>query len=327
MEIPPIGFSNLLAPLELFLDPQNRIFILYLATSLFLAVLMHLVQQRRGLAADDVSSSPIKFIAPAAVYTHRSAVVDYMYFVTNSILYLFLFTPFYFISSYVSALFTSGLGELFAPSPLFEGQLFEGRKWLAIVVVTVVLALVADFATFLGHFLCHRVRWLWEFHKVHHSAQVLTPISVFRIHPVDDLFTFILSGILVGTADAGIRFFLTPQVTPYLLYGLNVLTFGFFVTGYHLRHSHIWVSYGAFWSKIFISPAQHQIHHSSAKRHWDKNFGFMFAFWDLLFGSLYIPKQREEITFGTGGSDDGEYSSVMRLYLLPFKKIWKGWRT
>ena len=187
--MPSLAFSNLLAPIEIVLDPQNRIFVLYLATSLLLAVLMHLVQRRRAPSATEIPSSPMKFIAPVEVYTHRSAVVDYMYFVTNSILYLFLFTPFYFISSYVSARATSGLGQLFTPS-----QLFEGHEWFAIALVTVFLAFVADFATFLGHLLCHRIGWLWEFHKVHHSAQVLTPISVFPIHSIDDLVTFISEG-------------------------------------------------------------------------------------------------------------------------------------
>jgi sterol desaturase/sphingolipid hydroxylase (fatty acid hydroxylase superfamily) len=106
----------------------------------------------------------------------------------------------------------------------------------------------------------------------------------------------------------------------YTVYGLGIASYLFFLSGYHLRHSHIWLSYGPIGSTIFISPAQHQIHHSKAKRHWDKNFGFIFAFWDYLFGSLYIPKEKETIEFGIGNGEDHLYSSPLQLYVLPFKK-------
>jgi sterol desaturase/sphingolipid hydroxylase (fatty acid hydroxylase superfamily) len=87
----------------------------------------------------------------------------------------------------------------------------------------------------------------------------------------------------------------------------------------------VWFSYGPLLSKLFISPAQHQIHHSSARKHWDKNFGFIFAFWDLFFRSLYVPKEREELTFGLGEGrqEDIQYRSVTALYLLPFKKAYR----
>ncbi len=68
------------------------------------------------------------------------------------------------------------------------------------------------------------------------------------------------------------------------------------------------------------SPAQHQIHHSKAPRHLDKNFGFIFAFWDVWFGSLYVPRAKEQIEVGLPDDQDEAYSSVLRLYALPFAR-------
>nr|WP_305907128.1 creatininase family protein [Methylomarinum sp. Ch1-1]MDP4519854.1 creatininase family protein [Methylomarinum sp. Ch1-1] len=100
----------------------------------------------------------------------------------------------------------------------------------------------------------------------------------------------------------------------------------FYLFGYNLRHSHIWLSYGPFFSKLLISPAQHQIHHSANPTHFDKNFGFIFAIWDALFRSLYIPKQREILLFGLGGHENKQFSSFWSLYLMPFKNLASSFR-
>jgi len=62
------------------------------------------------------------------------------------------------------------------------------------------------------------------------------------------------------------------------------LGFLFNALGANLRHSHIWLSFGSL-ERWFISPAQHQIHHSSAEADRDINFGTCLAIWDRLFGS------------------------------------------
>ena len=108
--------------------------------------------------------------------------------------------------------------------------------------------------------------------------------------------------------------------------GTNLLLIIFYLFGYNLRHSHVWLSYGPFFSRIFISPAQHQIHHSSSPAHFDKNLGFMFAFWDGLFGTLYIPKKKENIIFGLGEIENEKFSSFWSLYLMPFFIIAKNFR-
>ena len=67
--------------------------------------------------------------------------------------------------------------------------------------------------------------------------------------------------------------------------------------GATLHHSHIWLTYGRMLEHVFISPAQHQVHHSTDPQHYDRNFGTMLALWDWLFGTLYVIKGKEKITF------------------------------
>jgi sterol desaturase/sphingolipid hydroxylase (fatty acid hydroxylase superfamily) len=68
--------------------------------------------------------------------------------------------------------------------------------------------------------------------------------------------------------------------------------------GSNLRHSHIWMGFGPVLSYVFISPAQHQVHHSRAAEHHNKNYGEIFAFWDFMFGTLYVPQGEEKLEFG-----------------------------
>ena len=82
------------------------------------------------------------------------------------------------------------------------------------------------------------------------------------------------------------------------------------------------VSYPPWVSYIFISPAQHQTHHSIDAKHYDKNFGLIFAFWDWLFGTLYVPKGYEKLEFGISREEPNPFNSITEIYLKPFSKAW-----
>ena len=153
--------------------------------------------------------------------------------------------------------------------------------------------LAADFGLWLGHYLLHRIPLLWEFHKVHHSAEVLTPFSAGRVHPVDDLLTYAFAGAFGGTARGICTHLFGNEAVVLSAAQLSMVFFAFYVLGFHLRHSHVWLPYPVWLGRVLISPAHHQVHHSSARRHWDRNMGFIFAFWDWVFGTLYVPPQKE----------------------------------
>jgi sterol desaturase/sphingolipid hydroxylase (fatty acid hydroxylase superfamily) len=188
--------------------------------------------------------------------------------------------------------------------------------------MTIATLLAMDFALYVGHYLQHRVPVLWEFHKVHHSAEVLTPLTAFRVHPVDDLLTLSLTALFTGVVQGLFHVVAGTGVADVEVLGVNVLLFAWYIFGFHLRHSHVWLSYPAWLSHILVSPAQHQIHHSSAPRHFDRNMGFIFAFWDAVGGTLYVPKAREELTYGLYGAGPSQFGSVSALYLRPFLNLW-----
>ncbi|MGB8043961.1 MAG: sterol desaturase family protein, partial [Pseudolabrys sp.] len=87
----------------------------------------------------------------------------------------------------------------------------------------------------------------------------------------------------------------------YALSDTNIILVLFIHAYVHLQHSHMWISFRGVLGRVFVSPAHHQVHHSSNPKHFNKNFGSCLALWDWMFGTLYVPqKTRELLTFGFG---------------------------
>jgi len=143
------------------------------------------------------------------------------------------------------------------------------------------------------------------------------PITLLRYHPLDDLIYSVLRHVGSRIA-AGVFLFMYPSIEgAATILSTNVIVFAFNLLGSNLRHSHIWLSYGPILSRILISTAMHHIHHSEAQKHWEKNCEAIFSIWDWMFGSIYIPKEREEIKFGIGEPAE-DYDTVPKLYIGPF---------
>lgn len=308
-----ILFAKIVSPFFYPFVSSQRIYILYLGSALLLAFLVYLASKSWKWAG--LIQGFFAYCFPKAVYTHRSAFVDYKYFLINRATFGIFFGPLILNSVLVSGLTLGGLQSLTG-----RGDLGLPSGPVAALVFTGLLVLAVDLGIFVAHYLQHKVPLLWEFHKVHHSAEVMTPITVYRMHPVDDLLSGSVTGVLAGAVHGVFAFLYADGIGQITVFQLNLFTFAFYVMGYNLRHSHIWLSYPKALSHLLVSPAQHQIHHSNQPRHFDKNLGFIFAFWDHFAGTLYVPDGKEEITYGLLGDEQKAFDSVWNLYVLPFKK-------
>jgi len=303
-------WETLKYPFGYFVEADERLYWGYLLWCIALAVFVYW--------AEDKSSRGklLAFLFPAHIYRTRGALVDLGFAYTVRIIYLFTITPLFLAMFALGSKWTvlSGNALFDRPAP-WTGNLTPLR-WAYALCFFVVL----DFSVFFSHWLQHKLPWLWEFHKVHHSAKTLTPVTVFRMHPIDYVLNLGLNGFLVGIVN-GVFLFCFQKAEAVRLAGLNVFLFIFYVSGFNLRHSHVWLSFGRHLSHVFVSPAMHQVHHSSETQHADKNLGFFLAIWDKLFGTLYVPKSKEAFQLGLSDGTTEEYQSVLRMYLLPFKKL------
>jgi sterol desaturase/sphingolipid hydroxylase (fatty acid hydroxylase superfamily) len=188
--------------------------------------------------------------------------------------------------------------ELLA-SALGQGPRITMAAGASRTLATIALFLAYELAYWLDHFLSHKVPALWEFHKVHHTAEVLSPLTVFRVHPVDSLVFANIGAVVLGLTAGVLQYVLGGTASPFALSGANLILVAFIFLTIHLQHSHIWISFTGLWGRILMSPAHHQIHHSADPRHFNRNFGSCLSVWDWVFGTLHQPdRRREALTFG-----------------------------
>jgi len=246
------------------------------------------------------------------IWWSPSSRADYRYYIINSFVFGFILAPLILAGADVGKWISTGLSATLGPinKPVFDAATLR-------ITYTICFFIAYDFGRFLAHWSQHQVPLLWQFHKLHHSAEVLTPMTSYRVHPVD-LLIMGTGGNLFGGLVTGIFFYIgAGEVTIFTLLGAHFLIGIYNMIG-NLRHSHVWLDYGIV-GYVLISPAQHQIHHSMEPHHIGKNVGFAFAFWDALFGTLYVPKGKETFRMGLGDDTDGDWHKVARMYWWPFK--------
>lgn len=94
----------------------------------------------------------------------------------------------------------------------------------------------------------------------------------------------------------------------------------------YLLHSDLKWNLGWFGKYILVSPTGHKIHHSNDERHFNKNFGTFFVWWDKLFGTyLYT---NDEIIIGVKNTElnkkgfwNDQYGSAIDFFKKSFSYI------
>jgi sterol desaturase/sphingolipid hydroxylase (fatty acid hydroxylase superfamily) len=264
----------------------------------------------------------LRFLFPRSVYLHPSALLDYKFYFVNQLALAHLSIGGFVISLLGILEFSRWIPA--AAAALFGSTVVSGPPgFAALAAYSLALVLAFDFARFLAHYLMHRSRVLWEFHKVHHAAEVLTPITAFRAHPVEIVLDLALRTVLAAIVTGVFGIFYAQGLTEITVVNVSVITFLYLLTN-HFRHSHIPFGYGPRLSRWLISPSMHQLHHSADARHFDKNFGFIFTLWDRLAGTHLVPDRAERYTLGLP-PEAGRFDSLWALYALPIARAF-GWR-
>ncbi|MFB2981140.1 sterol desaturase family protein [Microseira sp. BLCC-F43] len=306
----------ILYPFQVPFLASSQIYWVYILSAIFIATLIYVF----GRGNQERDKNLLQYLLPKEVYLHRSSITQYKYFFPICLFEIIFLVPTTIYLANIAEITDKTLTEITgitAPFAITIPQLWQN------ILFTFFIGLLADFANFLYHYLSHKIPVLWEFHKVHHSAEVITPLTVYRTHPVE-LFFGTITIVSVAVFGTGIGMYLFgTEMKQLLIYGVSFERFIFYLAGYNLRHSHIWLAYPQWISHVLISPAQHQIHHSVEPKHYDKNFGYILGFWDWMFGSLYVPTSYEKLNFGLADGESNLFNSVPNIFLQPFRAIWQ----
>jgi sterol desaturase/sphingolipid hydroxylase (fatty acid hydroxylase superfamily) len=190
--------------------------------------------------------------------------------------------------------------------------------WTLRAGITGAVFLGYEFGYYVDHLMKHKIPFLWEFHKTHHTAEALTPLTVFRVHPVDTLIFFDIVATTTGVAHGLFVYLAGRPLQIYALAGSNVLTVVCLLLLAQLQHSQFWIPLRGLAGRLVLSPAHHQLHHSADPAHYNCNLGSFLAVFDWLFGTLNLPEQRSpRLKFGVP-QQGGDPHRVFALLITPF---------
>jgi sterol desaturase/sphingolipid hydroxylase (fatty acid hydroxylase superfamily) len=214
----------------------------------------------------------------------------------------------------VAAWTRQGLSQLTGPSLAHATGVWPAAA------TSIALFLAFDFAYWVDHWLSHNIPALWEIHKVHHTAEALSPLTNFRVHPLESLKFYNITALVTGLAAGGLDYLFGSGHGRVTLLGTDAIFIAFTFTVGHLLHSHVWIAYSRGFERVFMSPAAHQTHHAVDPARFGCNLGNFLAMWDWMFGTLRAPSlRREPLVFGVAG-EGPEAHTLTGALITPMAK-------
>lgn len=286
------------------LNPREGYCLIYLGGGLLFALTVMLWRRRgrtrmRGLW---------RLIGGRRLWTHRSTVVDLKLYLLNGVLVVKGYGLFEVSSEAWSALARNGLTSAFGAHPLTAGPVVAGAATTAVQVLALELGYWAL------HYAFHKIPRLWAIHRVHHSAEVMTPLTEWRQHPIEFVAFANVLTLAMGVSYGAISWLFGPGAEPFTLFQLNIVLVLHLLTFHHLRHSGVWIAATGWLGRLVHSPAHLQIHHSTDPRHFDRNLGYALSIYDWAFGTLFVPVRRGRVRLGC---DQPAHNGVMDSLLRP----------
>lgn len=173
-------------------------------------------------------------------------------------------------------------------------------RGLELAAMILVPLFIHDCWFYWSHRIEHRLPVLWEFHKLHHSDELMNTTTWARDHFLQEgwraFFSVFTLGLFIDLqlAEAG----KAALYSTMFLVGLSMF--------YHsaIRIQLPWLDY------LFVTPQVHRIHHSVLPEHHSKNFADVLPIFDIVFGTFERPRREEFPATGLGAEAKAPRSLV-----------------
>jgi sterol desaturase/sphingolipid hydroxylase (fatty acid hydroxylase superfamily) len=151
-----------------------------LALTALITIAFWFFRKGRGAKDADGRERPmglLEYLVPKKIYTHQSARVDiWLYLLDRGMMPVWFVLFLGSVAPFVERSTIGVLESAFGASP----DVVPTVGWR--LIYGLVTILIADMIFFFTHYMMHKTQIGWAIHKVHHSAQVLTPLTRPREH-------------------------------------------------------------------------------------------------------------------------------------------------
>jgi sterol desaturase/sphingolipid hydroxylase (fatty acid hydroxylase superfamily) len=180
----------------------------------------------------------------------------------------------------------------------------------------VLVLVLISFVRYWIHRFQHANGFLWKLHSYHHQVQDLQASNTYVSHPIDfalrNVAVFLVLGII------GFDPFVILVAVP-----LSNISGTFSHCGADLKAGLL--------NYVLVTPEVHRWHHTAQVPEGYKyscNYGVEFSFWDILFGTFYLPQkegetlQPERIGHPSGNADEPNYLKLLLVPLGLYPRKW-----
>ena len=156
--------------------------------------------------------------------------------------------------------------------------------------------------------MCHKIPFLWRFHRVHHSDNKMDVTSANRFH---------FGEIIISSTLRIAVIFLTGASLFHLAIYEAIM---FPIVQFHHANIKLPEKLDSLLRAFIPTPAMHKVHHSRLPVETDSNFSSLLSIWDRLFGSFRMQPELDKIKFGLKGHDSEAKQSLVGLIKEPLEK-------
>lgn len=184
--------------------------------------------------------------------------------------------------------------------------LLQLPAWLHAILALLLLDFIG---AYLVHFIQHKIGWMWQFHKIHHTDKEIDTTTALRHHPIESVFRVVALFIAIVVTGVPIWMVMLYQTISAFMSQFN--------------HANIrlpqWLDKGLSW--IIVSPDMHKVHHSRFQPETDSNYANIFSLWDRLFGTFVTVKDTTSIKYGLDEYQDARYQQIGPLLKTPWEEV------
>ncbi len=173
------------------------------------------------------------------------------------------------------------------------------------VISLLVFFIISDFIQWNTHRTLHRIPFLWNFHKTHHSVKQMGFAAHLRYHWMEPI------------VYKSVLYIPLALIGGFTVQDVFIVHF-FAITIGHLNHANLGWDYGIL-KYIFNNPKMHIWHHTKEMPiQYGSNFAITLSIWDYIFKTNYVPSDGRDNELGFK-NDENFPKTFLEQEMYPIK--------